>query len=195
MKMKLQSVELKESKKGFPYVVAQFTETNGNFLEIAYSQVVTLNFTAPYNVCTDEERKDEATRNAKYKEFLENNWLSTKVKEVTFDIGGWDIEVEPYLRLDSEGKIVRNANGEKDIRTKIRIYGFCTYADDGTEVPRLGMETIKQQAINRLANSTRLRTVAKHNEEVAKRKAIKEAAEKSLEQRLTSSPIIDDLDD
>lgn len=195
MKMKLQSVELKESKKGFPYVVCTFVKDMVNVRMAEQTAPVTLNFTAPYNACTDEERKDESVRNAKYKAHLQRVWIDDPTaKTDDYQIGGWDVDVEPYIRLTAEGKVVRNAENKPDVRNKLRIYGFCEYDDAGNELPLVGMDRIKQSAESRLANSNRLMTVAKWNEEKAKRDAAKKAAEEAAASRV-SSPLVDDLDD
>lgn len=185
MRMNCISCELKVAEKsGFPYVVAQFAPEVKNKRMIADIRPVTLNITAPYSICTEAEHKDKDVRNEKYTHWLEDNYINDPtVKTDPFEIGSWDVEVEPYLRYDSDNKIIKRYDEEKgkdvpDIRNTVTIYGFCSYDDEGNELPLSGMESVKRRAKDRIENSKRIITVAKYNEKVKAAKEAKEAEEK-----------------
>lgn len=186
MKMKLISAELKEGASRFPYVVCQFQEPSTNKRVMAESPVVTLNKTAPWSACTNEERKDTSVRNRKYKEWLQEAWIDDPTaKTDDYNIESWSVEVEPFLRQNTEGKW-----DTKTVYDHISIFDFCN--EDGE--PLRGKAAIEKRAQNMLANSKRMITVAEFKKlvEAAKRKKEEEAA-KNATNRLSSDEL-EDLD-
>ena len=186
MKMKLISAELKEGASGFPYVVCQFQTPLANKRLMADAPVITLNKTAPWSACNDEQRKDTEVRNRIYADWLKANWIDDpSAKEDDYELNSWSVEVEPFLRLDT----TTNKWDTKTVYDHISIFDFCN--EDGE--PLRGMAAIEKRAQNMLANSKRMITVAefkKRVEEAKKRKAIKEE-KKSQSSRLAS----DDMED
>ena len=186
--MKLISAELKEGASGFPYIVCQFQEPLANKRMMADAPVINLNKTAPWSACNDEQRKDTAVRNRIYADWLKANWIDDpSAKEDDYELNSWNVEVEPFLRLDT----TTNKWDTKTVYDHISIFDFCN--EDGE--PLRGMAAIEKRALNMLANSKRMITVAefkKRVEEAKKRKAI-ESEKKAQSQRL-SSDAIEDID-
>lgn len=187
MKTRLISVELKEGASGFPYVVCQFQAPMANKRMMADAPVITLNKTAPWSACTDEQRKDTEVRNRVYADWLKANWIDDpSAKEDDYELNSWSVEVEPFLRLDT----TTNKWDTKTVYDHISIFDFCN--EDGE--PLRGMAAIEKRAQNMLANSKRMITVAEFKKlvEAAKKKKEEEAA-KSSANRLSSDEL-EDLD-
>lgn len=187
MKTKLISAELKVGESGFPYVVCQFQAPMANKRMMADAPVITLNKTAPWSACTDEQRKDTEVRNRVYADWLKANWIDDpSAKEDDYELNSWSVEVEPFLRLDT----TTNKWDTKTVYDHISIFDFCN--EDGE--PLRGMAAIEKRALNMLANSKRMITVAEFKKriEAAKRKKEEEAA-KSSANRLSSDEL-EDLD-